>query len=88
MVCDCCKRRKRLFESYALIKTDKKQLHLCVDCNVMLYKLRDAADDKNEKLFNELLVQLENNNKKSTSAFLLWKEEFIKKCKGKFEEAI
>ncbi len=86
MVCDCCKRKKRIFESYAFIKTNDKPLHLCVNCNDLLYKLRDASDGKNIQDFSDLIAQLNAKEEKSSSAFNVWKNEFVLKCEKHFTE--
>ena len=33
MVCDCCGRKKKLFESFAAVKYKQTQMNFCVDCN-------------------------------------------------------
>ena len=45
MVCDCCRRKKKLFESFAAIQTKNGQLNFCVECNDLAYKVRDDANE-------------------------------------------
>lgn len=85
MVCDCCKRRKKLFESYAAVQYDKKQLNFCVACNDLAYKVRDAANEHNKAEYDDLLNQWNMKSKKSTLLFKKWKSDFIKPLNDKFK---
>lgn len=80
MLCDCCRKRKKLFESYALIPTNKGSIHLCVECNDLLYKLRDASHDNNLKEYRELKKKLLAKHKKSSAAFVQWRDDYIATC--------
>ena len=77
MVCDCCGRKKKLFESFAVIMTDEGKMNLCVDCNDLAYKIRDDANDGNKEQFDEHLKQLEKRGKKARPIFVDWKKKFI-----------
>lgn len=77
MVCDCCGRKKKLFESFAVIMTDEGKINLCVGCNDLAYKIRDDANDGNKEYFIEHLKQLEERGKKARPIFMDWKKKFI-----------
>ena len=47
MICDCCGRKKKLFESFAAVKYNQIQMNFCVDCNNIAYKVRDDANERN-----------------------------------------
>ena len=72
MKCDCCGRKKKLFESFAEVKDGKITLYLCVDCNDLFYKLRDAASEDNKQEFDRVIADLENKTKKSSVALKNW----------------
>ena len=78
MVCDCCLRRKKLFESFAAIQTDEGTMNLCVQCNDLAYKIRDDANEKNKKEYDEHLRQLEKRGKKAKPIFFNWKKIYTK----------
>ena len=77
MVCDCCGRKKKLFESFAAITTDEGKLNLCVDCNDLAYKIRDDANDGDKAQFDKHLKQLDNRGKNARPIFVKWKKKFI-----------
>ena len=53
MVCDCCGRRKKFFESFASVKNGEDQMSFCVNCNDIAYKVRDAANENDENQYKE-----------------------------------
>ena len=77
MVCDCCGRKKKLFESFAVIKTKTDQLNFCVDCNDLACKLRDDANEMNKDFYNLHLEQWKKCTKKPSKSFIEWQEAFI-----------
>ena len=77
MKCDCCGRRRRLFESYSSVKTEGKQIHLCVICTNLLYKMRDFASDYEWKEYAKVQQELEENKKSFTQLFDRWYKEHI-----------
>ncbi len=77
MKCDCCLKRKKLFESFAAVKTENGKLNLCVDCNDLAYKLRDDAKEGNKDKFNKHLEELEKRCKKAKPIFEDWKKSFL-----------
>ena len=87
MRCDCCGRRKRLFESFAEVKTGKKNLNLCVDCNDLFYKLRDAAAEDNKQEFDNVMAELNKRMKKSSTELESWATEFFEKQKAKLSNS-
>lgn len=83
MRCDCCGRKKKLFESFAEVKDGKTTLHLCVDCNDLFYKLRDAATEDDRLEFDSILADLKKKMKKGSAAFDDWANRFIDQQKAK-----
>ena len=77
MVCDCCGRKKRLFESFAKITIKDCIINLCVECNDLMYKIRDANNEGNDNDFNKYKEMIEKHSNKSTPQFIKWKEKFI-----------
>lgn len=77
MVCDCCGRKKKLFESFATVKTKDYQLNFCVDCNDMAYKVRDDANEMNKDAYILHLEQWKQCAKKPSKQFVVWKEAFL-----------
>lgn len=70
MRCDCCLRKKGLFEVFETVQYEAQCINLCVDCCKQIYKVRDAqkfgkAEDV-QALMNEVL------NKKSSATFNSW----------------
>lgn len=77
MVCDCCGRKKKMFESFAVIQFEKEQMHFCVDCNDLAYKVRDDANDKNKEEYNRHVREWKVCAKKPSKVFLVWQQEFL-----------
>lgn len=80
MKCDCCGRKKKLLEAFALVDSGENKLNLCVECNDLLYKLRDAANESDTNEFESiqrlLAERIEGN---ASKAFQTWIEIFIEK---------
>ena len=57
MVCDCCGRRKKIFESFAAVKYGQTQMNFCVDCNDLAYKIRDDANEQNSDSYEKHLKE-------------------------------
>jgi len=79
MVCDCCGRKQKLFESFSKIKYGKNVINLCVSCNDWAFKIKD---DFNEKDVEKYLADMESwkkVEKKPSTIYLEWKENFISK---------
>ena len=72
MKCDCCGRRRRLFESYSSVKTEGKQIRLCVTCTNLLYKMRDLASDCEWEGYSLLHKELDLKKKTFTPLFERW----------------
>lgn len=87
MKCDCCGRKKKLFESFAEVKDDKTVLHLCVDCNDLFYKLRDAAAEDDRPEFDSVAADLEKRMRKSSAELKDWATRFIAKQKAKLSSS-
>lgn len=85
MKCDCCGRRKKLLESFANIEIENGSLNLCVECNDLAYKVRDAADEHNKEEFKKYLKQWEKRENSPCDKYLNWKNEFISKQMGIIE---
>lgn len=86
MVCDCCGKKKKLFESFAAIKIDSGNLNLCVECNDLAYKIRDDANEKNKELFDKHLQEWNKRAEKALKRFEEWKKGFVKKQESMFED--
>ena len=71
MQCDCCGKKKKLFESYALVQTKYGSLNLCVKCNDIAYKVRDDANDMNIDEFQNHIDEWEKRSKKPSEKFLI-----------------
>ena len=79
MVCDCCGRKQKLFESFSKLKHDKKEINLCASCNDWAFKIRD---DYNEKDVEKYISDMENwkkAEKKPSQTYIEWKKTFISK---------
>lgn len=79
MVCECCGRKKRLFESFAKIKSGEFEINLCVECNDLMYKIRDAYEADDENSAKTHIAKIEKHRQKSSKAFKKWKAAFLKK---------
>ena len=77
MVCDCCARKKKLFESFAAVQTKNGQLNFCVECNDLAYKVRDDADAMNKDAYILHLDQWKKRAKKPTERFIAWQKTFL-----------
>lgn len=85
MKCNCCGRKKKLFESFAAIDSGTEQLNLCVECNDLFYKLRDEADEGNADKFEKTRRLLaERMSSDSSVAFQEWSKDFFAKQQAKF----
>ena len=65
MVCDCCGRKKKLFESFAAVQAKDSQLNFCVECNDVAYKVRDDASEMNKDAYYLHLEQWKKRAKKA-----------------------
>ena len=77
MVCDCCGRRKKIFESFAAVKLGQTQMNFCVDCNDLAYKIRDDANEQNSDSYEKHLKEWKKRAKKPTETFLEWQQVFL-----------
>lgn len=87
MKCDCCGRKKKLFESFAEVKDGKTVLHLCVVCNDLFYKLRDAAAEDDRPAFDNAMAELNKKMKKGDKALKAWATSFIDKQRAKLSDS-
>lgn len=76
MVCDCCGRKKKLFESFAAVQYEKVQIYFCAACNDLAYKVRDDANDRNKVEYEKHLKEWEMRAKKPSDLFLEWQKDF------------
>ena len=84
MKCDCCGRKKKLLEAFASVDNGDKKLTLCVDCNDLLYKLRDAANEGAANEFQSIQQSLTwRMEGKASEDFQAWSEIFIAKQHAK-----
>ena len=86
MICDCCGRRKRFFESFAAVKYKTDSLNLCVDCNDIAYKVRDAANENNLEEYRRFLSEWKMRAKKPTAMFEKWQQAFLSPLDEKMEK--
>lgn len=77
MVCDCCGRKKKLFESFAAVKYKAIQMNFCVDCNNLAYKVRDDANEMNIDDYKLHLNQWKKRAKKPSKNFTEWLKIFL-----------
>lgn len=77
MVCDCCGRKKKLFESFAAVQTKKVHLNFCVECNDLAYKVRDDANESNKENYALHMEQWKKRAKKPSKDFVEWQQEFL-----------
>lgn len=77
MICDCCGRKKKLFESFAAVQYKKVQLHFCADCNDLAYKVRDDANDQNKEGYDKHINEWKRCAKKPSNLFLEWQQEYL-----------
>ena len=88
MKCDCCGRKKKLLETFASVDNGNKKLTLCVDCNDLLYKLRDAADEGTANEFQSIQQSLTSRMEgKASEDFQAWSEKFIAKQYAKIAQS-
>lgn len=82
--CDCCGRKKKLLEAFASVDNGDKKLTLCADCNDLLYKLRDAANEGTANEFQGIQQSLTSRMEgKASEDFQAWSEKFITKQHAK-----
>ena len=77
MVCDCCGRKKKLFESFAAVQTETGQLNFCVECIDLAYKVRDDANEMNKDAYYLHLELWKKCAKKPSKSFNEWQETFL-----------
>lgn len=85
MVCDCCNKRKKLFESYAVVQAQGGIINLCAECNDLAYKIRDDANAGDKAQFEEHLQAIEKRGKKAKAKFMKWKIIFVNELEKKFQ---
>ncbi|MGI6537045.1 MAG: hypothetical protein GX227_03265 [Clostridiaceae bacterium] len=87
MVCDCCRRKKKLFESFAAIQTKNGQLNFCVECNDLAYKVRDDANELKSDDYVLHLEQWKKRAKKPSKRFIEWQQAFLAPLEMKLEKS-
>ncbi len=86
MICDCCGRKKKLFESFAAVQHKQSRINFCVDCNDLAYKVRDDANEHNKEEYEKHLKEWEKRAKKPSGLFLEWQKEFLVPLEKAFKE--
>ena len=81
MKCDCCGKRKCLFETYEDINYQNTTLNICVKCSTLVYKIRDAIKENQLDKKNALVAELNKRMCKESSAFNNWLHSKILKSK-------
>lgn len=87
MKCDCCGRKKRLFESFATVQTKKGRLNFCIGCNDLAYKVRDDANELNREQYAIHMEEWKKRTKNPSKAFTDWQQEFLAPLDKKLNEA-
>ena len=77
MKCECCGKRKGLLESFATIESLDGKANVCVDCNDLLYKLRDAANEGDPECYNESKRALQKRKRKPSERFNKWLKDYV-----------
>lgn len=77
MLCDCCGRRKRLFESFVVVKYNRMQINLCAVCSDLAYKIRDDVNEQNSNSYKAHLKEWKKRAKKPSKIFLSWQHELL-----------
>lgn len=77
MMCDCCGRKKKMFESFAAVQVKTGQLNFCVECNDLAYKVRDDVNGMNKDAFNLHLEQWKKRAKGPSKNFVEWQKTFL-----------
>lgn len=83
MICDCCGRKKKMFESFAAVQAGNNQLNFCAECNDLAYKVRDDANDMNRDAYHSHLEQWKKRAKKPSSNFTKWQKAFLAPLESK-----
>ena len=86
MICDCCGRKKKLLESFAIVKFKQKQMNFCVDCNDLAYKVRDDANERNKDNYEKHLEEWNKRAEKPSDTFLLWQKDFLLNLEKSFDK--
>lgn len=63
------------------MKYKQTHVNLCADCNDLAYKTRDAANEKNNDVYEKHIHEWAKRTKKPSGTFLLWQEEFLASLK-------
>ena len=58
MKCSCCGRRKRVFESFENIDYLNNKMNICGSCSGLVYAIRGAIREKDEKAIAELYNEI------------------------------
>lgn len=79
MICSCCGRKKKIFESFENIGDGGD---ICVDCSDIMYRIHDAYEEKDKKEYesrvNSIYEYIEL--KKASEKFSKWfKEDFMQR---------
>ena len=77
MVCDCCGKKRRLFESFAEVKYRQELLYFCVECNDLAYKVREAANEHNKIVFDNNMNKWNTRANKASKMFFACQQEFL-----------
>lgn len=79
MKCDCCSKKKGFLESFARITEKGNEINLCVKCNDLAYKVRDAKKENDETKYIKYLNEWDKCEKNSTDEYKNWKKSFLEK---------
>ncbi len=84
MVCDCCGKKRKLFESFAAVQYKQTQINFCAVCNDFAYRVRDDANGHNKEEYEKHIKDWKKRAKKPSDLFLSWQQEFLAPLKKAF----
>ncbi len=75
MVCDCCGRKKKLFDMFYSV--GGQGVHLCSDCYTVLERMQSDANGGEHELYELHLEQWKRRAKAPSPAFLAWQQTYL-----------
>lgn len=72
MVCDCCGKKKKLFDMFYSVGSDGGKINFCGDCWDVVERLESDAASGEKELYEMHLFQLRKKAKNPTPEFLSW----------------
>ncbi len=74
MKCDCCGRKKRLFESFDVVNKADSPMYVCAECAALVYAVRGAIQESASEPEADLLNDLKKRQRKGKGnpSFMTW----------------